>query len=50
MAKKQEKHLSAKQKAYQEKQARQGEKVVKWIISLLMLAAVATWIYMSLNA
>ncbi len=49
MAKKQEKHLNAKQKAYQEKQARQGETVVKWIFGLLVLAAVVTWIYMSLN-
>lgn len=36
---KQEKHLNAKQRAYEKKQAQQGEKVVKWIFGVLILAA-----------
>ena len=36
MAKKEEKHLNAKQKAFQEKQARKGEAIVKWIFGILI--------------
>lgn len=41
MAKKeQEKHLNAKQKAYEQKQEKQGRKVVGWIFGLLIALAV----------
>ena len=36
---KEEKHLNAKQRAYEKKQAQQGAKVVKWIFGVLILAA-----------
>jgi flagellar basal body-associated protein FliL len=39
--KQEEKHLNAKQRAYEKKQAQQGEKVVKWIFIVLIIAAVA---------
>ena len=39
MAKKETKHLNAKQKAYEKKQEQQGEKVVKWIIGVLIALA-----------
>ncbi len=49
MAKKnqEEKHLNAKQKAYEQKQAKQGEKIVKWIIGVLILLAIfyIGWVY-----
>ena len=35
-----EKHLNAKQKAYEEKQAKQGDRIVKWIIGVLILLAI----------
>ncbi|UKK48320.1 hypothetical protein L6475_14155 [Prevotella sp. E9-3] len=34
-----EKHLNAKQRAYEEKQAKQGDRIVKWIIGVLILLA-----------
>ena len=40
MARNDERHLNAKQRAYEEKQARQGDKIVKWIIGVLILLAV----------
>lgn len=45
MSKKEEKHLNAKQKAYQEKQARKGETIIKWIIGVLIALALfyAVW-------
>ena len=39
--KQEERHLNAKQRAYEKKQARQGEKVVKWIFIVLIVAALA---------
>ncbi len=39
MAKKEEKHLNAKQKAYEQKQEAQGRKVVNWIFAALIVAA-----------
>jgi len=39
--KQEEKHLNAKQRAYEKKQEEQGAKVVKWIFILLILAALA---------
>jgi flagellar basal body-associated protein FliL len=36
-----ERHLNAKQRAYEKKQAEQGAKVVKWIFAVLILAAIA---------
>lgn len=35
-----EKHLNAKQRAYEEKQAKQGDRIVKWIIGVLILLAI----------
>jgi cell division protein FtsL len=43
--KQEEKHLNAKQKAYEQKQARQGEKVVKWIFAVLVLLAFCFMVY-----
>lgn len=40
MAKVNEKHLNAKQKAYEEKQAKQGEKIIAWIIGGLIVLAI----------
>ena len=41
MAKKQEeKHLNAKQKAYEKKQAAKGELIIKWIIGVLIALAI----------
>lgn len=41
MAKKEQvKHLNAKQKAYEQKQEKQGRKVVAWIFGLLIALAV----------
>jgi len=41
MAKKEvAKHLNAKQKAFEEKQEKQGRKVVAWIFALLLALAV----------
>ena len=42
-----EKHLNAKQKAYEEKQAKQGDRIVKWIIGVLILLAFfyIGWLY-----
>jgi cell division protein FtsL len=34
-----EKHLNAKQKAYEQKQAKQGDRIVKWIIGILIALA-----------
>jgi hypothetical protein len=47
MSKKEEKHLNAKQKAYEQKQAQKGEKIVKWIIISLILLALCYigWVY-----
>ena len=36
-----EKHLNAKQKAYAEKQEKQGRNVVNWIFGILILFAIA---------
>ena len=46
MAKKEEKHLNAKQKAYEKKQEAQGRKVVNWIFGALLVAALCylVWI------
>ena len=46
MAKKEEKHLNAKQKAYEKKQEAQGRKVVNWIFGALIVCAVCylVWI------
>jgi uncharacterized membrane protein len=35
-----EKHLNAKQKAYEQKQAKKGDRIVKWIIGILILLAI----------
>lgn len=45
MAKKEEKHLNAKQQAYEKKQAAKGEKVIKWIFGVLIVLAIffAAW-------
>jgi hypothetical protein len=45
MSKKEEKHLNAKQKAYEKKQALKGEKIVKWIFGILVVLALcfAAW-------
>ena len=40
MAKKNEKHLNAKQMAYEKKQERKGNNVVMWIIGLLIALGV----------
>ncbi len=40
MAKNGEKHLNAKQRAYQEKEAQKGDKIVKLIMAGLILLAV----------
>jgi uncharacterized membrane protein len=48
MAKKEEKHLNAKQKAFQEKQARKGEAIVKWIFGILIGLAIIWMIYSSI--
>ena len=47
MAKKkqEEKHLNAKQRAYEKKQEEEGAKVVKWIFAVLILLALAYMIY-----
>jgi uncharacterized membrane protein len=47
MSKKEEKHLNAKQKAYEEKQAVKGERIIKWIIGCLILLAIfyIGWVY-----
>ena len=34
------KHLNAKQKAYELKQAKKGDRIVKWIIIVLILLAI----------
>lgn len=39
--KQEEKHLNAKQRAYEQKQAEEGAKVVKWIFAILILLAFA---------
>ena len=39
MAKKHEKKLNAKQRAYQKKQEEQGRKVVNWIFGVLIAGA-----------
>ncbi len=46
MAKKEGKHLNAKQKAYEKKQEAQGRKVVNWIFGALIVAALCylVWI------
>ena len=38
--KNEEKHLNAKQQAYEKKQAQKGETVIKWIIGVLIALAV----------
>ena len=43
--KQEEKHLNAKQRAYEKKQAQQGEKVVKWIFGVLILLAILYMAY-----
>lgn len=43
--KQEERHLNAKQRAYEKKQAQQGEKVVKWIFIVLIVAALAFMVY-----
>ena len=47
MAKKnqEEKHLNAKQRAFQKKQEEEGAKVVKWIFAVLILLALAYMAY-----
>jgi len=42
---KEEKHLNAKQKAYENKQAAKGEKIVKWIFGVLVVLALCFMIY-----
>lgn len=42
---KKEKHLNAKQKAYEKKQEEQGRKVVNWIFAILVLLAVVYLIF-----
>jgi hypothetical protein len=46
MAKHQEeKHLNAKQLAYEKKQAAKGEKIVKWIFGVLVVCALCFMVY-----
>ena len=45
MAKKEKKHLNAKQRAYEKKQQEKGEKVIMWIIGMLIALAVCYAIY-----
>ena len=49
MAKKDEKHLSAKQKAYEKKQEENGKKVVMWIIGAFIVLAVFYLIFVASN-
>lgn len=42
---KKEKHLNAKQRAYEKKQEEQGRKVVNWIFAILVLMAVLYLIF-----
>lgn len=44
-----EKKMNAKQKAYAEKQEREGRKVVNWIFGILILCAVAFCAYTIYN-
>lgn len=44
-----EKHLNAKQKAYAEKQEKEGRKVVNWIFGILILLSVAFCAYTIYN-
>jgi hypothetical protein len=44
-----EKHLHAKQKAYAEKQEKEGRKVVNWIFGILILFAIAFCAYTIYN-
>ncbi len=37
--KQEEKHLNAKQRAYEMHQAKEGEKIVKWIFGVLIVLA-----------
>ena len=41
MAKKEKKHLNAKQRAYEKKQEEQGRKIVNWIFGVLIVVAIA---------
>ncbi len=41
MAKKEKKHLNAKQVAYEKKQEQEGRKVVNWIFGVLIVVAAA---------
>lgn len=43
------KHLNAKQKAYAEKQEKEGRNVVNWIFGILILLAVAFCAYTIYN-
>ena len=45
---KQEVHQNAKQKAYAEKQAQKGDKIVKWIFGVLVLLAVIYMVWASI--
>jgi len=47
MSKKEEKHLNAKQKAYEKKQEAEGRKVVNWIFGALIIAAVCYLIWVA---
>jgi len=49
MAKKEKKHLNAKQVAYEKKQELEGRKVVNWIFGILVLLAVAFCAYSIYN-
>ncbi|MBQ7510726.1 MAG: hypothetical protein IJT53_07475 [Prevotella sp.] len=49
MAKKEKKHLNAKQVAYEKKQEQEGRKVVNWIFGILVLLAVAFCAYSIYN-
>lgn len=46
--KQEEIHQNAKQKAYAEKQAQKGDKIVKWIFGVLVLLAVVYMIWASI--
>ena len=41
-------HQNAKQKAYAEKQAQKGDKIVKWIFGVLVLLAVIYMVWASI--
>lgn len=43
--KQEEKHLNAKQRAYEKKQEQEGARVVKWIFAVLILLALAYMAY-----